>query len=512
MSWLSLVVFQALHHVPFRDEVRALSIAIAGPNVFDMLNVLHGEGHPAVWYLILRSAHFLIHKPEVLQISSILVSGIAVLFLIMRSPFSILLTSLLLLSHFILFAYSVMARNYGISMLLIFLFVTIYEKNRDKGYLLGVVLLLLANCNAHSVILVWSILVFWLIDIVTDNDLEKSKILRVFLINASIAILGITFCLITIYPTYNDAAALEKTDGFSLLFLKAIFSPSEQFSNLMMVKYISSAIQNSFIGSIGIWYVKPITSVILYGSTLGLVKRPGAFLASLISLLGLSLFFSFIYPGGYRHQALWLVLLISMYWLLPLKRNDSKNSDLKNHKNIIAITSNFGKAMFFSILLLQLPGGIYDIVKVFNEPPQSRSRDLGVLLNKKPYLKDAIIIADPDFLIEALPYYISNRTYLMHEQRYGNVVHFTKNAILELSLNDILTNARNLRLSTGKPVLILMEQRLNQFISEQRIHEGYNWYLITPPEQITTFLNSTQLIESFSPSSSDESYDVYLLK
>ena len=78
-----------------------------------------------------------------------------------------------------------------------------------------------------------------------------------------------------------------------------------------------------------------------------------------------------------------------------------------------------------------------------------------------PDLKNATIIADPDFLLEALPYYIGNPTYLMREQRFGNVTTFTKNALLNLDLDDILNVARKLNQERGEPVIILMAQTLD---------------------------------------------------
>src|ERR1700682_2713099 len=46
LLWFVMVCFLALHHVMWRDEVRALSITLDGNNIIEMLKKLHGEGHP----------------------------------------------------------------------------------------------------------------------------------------------------------------------------------------------------------------------------------------------------------------------------------------------------------------------------------------------------------------------------------------------------------------------------------------------------------------------------------
>ena len=93
-----------------------------------------------------------------------------------------------------------MARNYGISMLLLFLLATFYERHRNRGFLIGALLFLLANCNAHSVLLVGAFLLFWLVDIANDDGVRRSRALRTFLLNSAIAALGVAICLLTIPP------------------------------------------------------------------------------------------------------------------------------------------------------------------------------------------------------------------------------------------------------------------------------------------------------------------------
>jgi hypothetical protein len=52
------------------------------------------------------------------------------------------------------------------------------------------------------------------------------------------------------------------------------------------------------------------------------------FLAALIALIGLSVFFAFVYPGGFRHQALWVIFLPTMYWIIGIEKKSP--SDVKS--------------------------------------------------------------------------------------------------------------------------------------------------------------------------------------
>lgn len=235
--WFGFVCFAAWNHAVWRDEVRALSLALQGDNVFAMLKGIHGEGHPAVWYLFLRGAHVLVGRPEVLQVVSLAVASAAFLLLVLRSPFDLPMIALLLISPFAVSEFSVVARNYGISMLVLFLIAVCYERHRNRGMLLGVLLFVLSNCNAHSVLLVMAFLLFWLVDIVADGSVERSRVLRTFLLNAVVATLGIATCAVTVFPTFNDAAMLDLPGGITPgLLLNPSYSPHSRDSQTGMVQ------------------------------------------------------------------------------------------------------------------------------------------------------------------------------------------------------------------------------------------------------------------------------------
>ena len=226
----------------------------------------------------------------------------------------------------------------------------------------------------------------------------------------------------------------------------------------------------------------------------------------------LSLFFTFVYGGGYRHAALWLSFLICMYWITWQSKSTSAVRTSEGVQFLLGVVQKIGIAAFAALLFLQLVEGVKCVVHSAAGIYESQSRDLSALIQKTPELQDAIVIADPDFLIEPLAYYVPNRAYLLHEQRFGNVTWFTRNARQTLSLGEVLELARKLHSDLNKPVIILLKQRLDPSHVEPVVHEGYSWKLLMTPDQVQSFLASTHFIQrSSSRVSGDESYDVYLL-
>ncbi len=510
-AWLGIVSVLAWTHLVWRDEVRALSLALQGDSVFAMLKGLHGEGHPAIWYLLLRGAHAFVPHPEVLQLLSIVLAAVAMLILLLRSPFSLPILAVILMSAFSVYEYSVMARNYGISMLLLFLFAVFYERHRDRDCLLGVLLFLLANCNVPSAVDVGGLLLLWFVDVLSCETTDRPRRIQIFLCNASLAALGVVTCFVTVFPTFNDSAIIDMHGVTIKTLMKGLFLPSLQFRDSCALPGAGRLMK--VVPSLG----KPLVvlqSLILFGSTLGLIRRIGAFLAALTTLVGFSLYFVVIYPGEYRHQALWLVFMICSYWLAAPRDAQGEFGSHASLRPFVRCLATGGTALFVFVMLLQLPASARKIFRVMSAPAaalDNRNDNIGSILAGHPELHEAVVIADPDFLLETLPYYVSNPTYLMREQRYGNVVHFTRKAQLDLSLGDVLTNARRLREETGRPVVILLSHQIDPSLPTQVSEEGYDWKFTITPEQARAFQLSTHFIARRPPAETTEEYDAFVM-
>ena len=146
---------------------------------------------------------------EVLPGVAFVVALVTVALLVFRSPFPRALVLVIVTGHSFLFEFSVMARNYGISALLLFVIAAWYRSSRDRGVILGLLLFLLANTNVLAAIMVGDFLLFWLLDVFEETGLRWTPQLTNFVLNAVIATIGVAVCGLTILPTINDAAARD---------------------------------------------------------------------------------------------------------------------------------------------------------------------------------------------------------------------------------------------------------------------------------------------------------------
>lgn len=480
LAWLALVAWLLSVHVFWRDEVRALSFALSGSNLVEMLKTAHGEGHPALWYLILRGAHDVFPYREVLPAAGAVIGIAAMALVAWLAPFRAVVIALILFSFYGAFEFVVVSRNYGIAALIMFALAASYGP--IKGTLwLGLLIALLCNTNVPSCLLAAMFLLFRFIEMLTDGSQPTRRDWMVFAGNAILALIGALLCFRMIYPTFNDAAVSANASNIGPLSLfAALFDQERGFANL------------------------GTGTILLVIACLGLIRRPAALGAAIAGLISLKLFFYFIYQSSYRHEALYVVFLIALYWM-----SCAGAGGRWSEKPWMETLQRVGTLAFIAILGLQTVQLLTNPVRMqMSQLPYSRASEVGAILHE-PALRNAIVMADPDTFLESIAYYADNPLYFMRQQSFGKVARLTDNARRLLSLDDILADAERLHRETGRPVVFMSHVQLPP---ERRYHQAmmYHDETVFDPESARRFLSSTRRIASLRGSGTDENYDLYL--
>lgn len=488
LIWLSLVIWLTATHVFWRDEVRAFSLALSGSNLMEMLRNIHGEGHPALWYLILRVGHDLFPFREVLPVAGALIGIAAMAILAFFSPFRTFVVAAVLFSFYGAFEYVAMARNYGISALVMFALAALYPRVRNNLWF-GVILLILCNTNVPSCLLAAAFLLFRFVEMLTDDRPPTRGEWVTLVGNSFLAAVGAYLCFITVYPTFNDQAVSPELKNLSIAnVIRGLFDPGIGFSHL------------AFGGSVPL----PIDAIILAMSCLAFIRRPAALAAALAALVGLKLFFYFVYFSYYRHEVLFLIFLVSLFWMVAYGAGGAwRHKHWHDHAQLI------GTVLFISLLVLQSGRLLNPVQMQISGVPFSRSADVGKLL-ERPELSRAIVMGDPDTMLEPMAYYAPDHPiWFLRQQRFGRVVRLAKDARHQLSLADILADAERLHRETGRPVVFLSHVKLQDKHPGSYIMMFYDKTLLRP-EDVQRFVASTRLLARLRPSMGDESYDVYV--
>jgi hypothetical protein len=214
-----MVVVAELHHEFWRDEVRALSLALDADSLFSIPATIHGEGYPALWYLLLRASYDIFGTKAVLPLLNLLIAAAAVIIFLWRAPFSLWWKALFAFSTIAAYEYSVMARNYAIVMLLMFVHAAVYTAPRRSPAWPVLVLFLLTQTHIIAMLLVPFYLFIWFSDwwrARRSGLVPQDSLVRVILA-AVVLLAGILAAMATVYPTNNDLMVQDFPDTTRIL-------------------------------------------------------------------------------------------------------------------------------------------------------------------------------------------------------------------------------------------------------------------------------------------------------
>lgn len=282
----SLVAF----HEPWRDEADAWLIA-KHASLRQVFELAGHSGTPCLWYLVqmpFAKAGMAYRAQSVINL--VLVTGAAAL-LLFRAPLPWWMKAAYLFGFHMSFEYPVVARNYGLGVLLLFAAVALDGERRRHPLVYGVLLAALANTSAHFLFVAAVLGALW------AWDLRRSK---PFATPAVLA--GLTLAVL----------------GGALAIAQMLPRPGGQFPTTLFMVFVPrrllGPVRSFFPDGASIAWA-PLALVAYASTALYLAYRPRAFTFAMASWAALTYIFVFKYAGGDRHYGLLLVVLVAALWL-----------------------------------------------------------------------------------------------------------------------------------------------------------------------------------------------------
>ena len=493
LIWAVLVGLGIWRHEFWRDEARALSLALEAKSLWSVPATVQGEGHPAMWYLLLWGAYGVLHVKAVLPIMAAAVAAMAIAVFLWRAPFPWWYKALFVFSGAPLYEYSISARNYGLSMLFMFLFAAAYASQRRSPLLLGAILFLLAQTSVQAALLIPFLWLIWFFDWYMERQSGQPPRLLPAILGTALVLTGIAAAVLTVYPPAHGGV-VEHTVGKMSLADATELSLTYSGVHFFRTANLPPSLMTLF----------------LYAAIAGLVSFAPAFLAALGGLWVTSMFYFLVYPAtGFRHEAVFLVFLTVLYWL-------KFSNEKKQQPNAAPRpAARFSARLRFVFPLLLAINCVVGFKAYYADLRQdlSSSKDIGKLLDSSDTLRSAIVMAEPEHIGEAVAYYADNDMYLVREGKFGRFTTWGTNSTAELSLGTVLDKSETLKVQTGKPVVILMQHVLTDADADKTFGAGgYGWSFHYSADELRDFRAATKKIATYRQALTDENVDVYLLE
>ena len=123
-----LQAYLVIIHEPWVDEWQAFQIALLSPDFASLLENLRYEGHPPLWYLILRFVGLFVHPLSVLMTVQLAIALSIQALVLLRLPLPRIQRVCIALGYFLLIEYGTVARSYSLGVLFLISFFVIENR------------------------------------------------------------------------------------------------------------------------------------------------------------------------------------------------------------------------------------------------------------------------------------------------------------------------------------------------------------------------------------------------
>ncbi len=280
-------------HEPWRDETDAWLIARDG-TVSEIFHIAPNGGTPSLWYFAqmpFAKAGLPVAFQGYLNLGFV---WMAVWLLLFRSPFPWWVKSSVVASEFLLFEYSVVARNYGLGVLILFALASADATRLTRPWRYGLLTGLLAHVSAHFLFLSAAIALSFSLEAFRQ---KKNRPVGPSLL----AWAGIVSCVLILWPRPGGQLPGALFPGFSadrlLLALKDLAYPTHEFQRIATD-------------------LPAVLGAALVLLVAGCLDRGGrAFRLLVLMLLGIGYVFGYKYYTAARHAGVLFVALVYCLWI-----------------------------------------------------------------------------------------------------------------------------------------------------------------------------------------------------
>jgi len=382
LLWMIIVLTAVLHHELWFDEALAFRF-VKEHSLYQLLFLIGNseEIHPPMWYLLIYPfAHLLNAKNISIQGISFIFMLLSVCYFCFKCPFNFFTKILFIFSTGMTYLFPVIARNYSLIPIFMFILADLYPKRHSKPILYALVIVMLSQTHA----LIWGfclicalLFIFEILQIYFNKSETKNfKTISSYLIS--------TFILVS--------------DGFYLftLFKRQIFNYMSRFNINDIQEKIQTAIslvpQNLDL-SLGIDFNLFIAGFVILLLLIFLINKKSSFilLASVFCFEFVYIFLENVRVAGIPSQKVFIIILFIVFscWIL-----EKKNKVLWVLKDIVLF-------IFFAFLFFKPP-----FYKVIGDEIQNYFSNQPIIMN---YLESNLknddkvliisLVTEPSFLI-----------------------------------------------------------------------------------------------------------------
>lgn len=377
------------YHSPWRDEGQAWIIA-RDFNPWQIIRLMPYEGTPPLWHFLLFPFAAAGLPYGCMFIINYIVAALAVFLIIFRSPLPNAIKALLPFSFYFFFEYSVVARNYGLSALLLLATAALYRARQRKPLAYGLILAALSWSSVLTLAPAAMLILFFFLE-------QKKARLKDphFLAGLGIAIIALLSAVLMLRPYPGQFFEGLVFNGFYVgarAFAFSLFPIMQEFTLAPIFAWIASLI----------WIL------LLFGFLKGWRSRL-LFLGSSLWMLFVFLFKNY---GEIRHFGIILITMFASWWIDHQEKEERDDKQIKT-KQLLA------PSLIILILVTSAAYNLYFHYR-YRDYLFSGSEEMAKYLKDSGLINEEISFLYDSDVASFSPYFPGKKFFLMQSERLGN--------------------------------------------------------------------------------------------
>ena len=379
--FLLVTVPVMLHHEMWRDEIQSWLLARDSVSLRSLFHSLHYEGHPSLWYLLLRPIARTVRDPRWIQPIALVFSCCSVYLFARFAPFSRLIRVLFAFGYFVVYGWTIVARSYGIALTLAVLLCVLLTRPKPRYGAAAIVMALLANTSVYGSMMVVACVIGLLADaLFTARSAQRRDRVRRVALPAIVGIAAVLLAAAQVWPASDNnflgpgLAGTSHTNDFDVAARPFVavapvwrgYVPIPRLEETSDIWWANFLVDRSRKGAV----LAGVLSIIGVALLAMLVRRSLFALAFYLSATVILLLFSiFVYGGSlYHHGYFFLAAIMALWFAAAQMESVPAESRLLARSAAVRWLDRRTQLAIITLLALQVVGGAFRLVADYLMP------------------------------------------------------------------------------------------------------------------------------------------------
>jgi uncharacterized phage-associated protein len=486
--FFAFLLFLILRHQMWRDEVESWELVRHNPTIPEIFHAIRYEGHPPIWFLILRFAQLFTADMRAMQAIHAVVAAAIVFVIASKSPWTAVQKVMFAFGYYIVIEYGEISRNYSLGILLGFIACALICAKRFRPICLGIVLFLMGQTNAYAMTTSIAVGMAATVEWHYRRQAGVSEVTgRQMLGMAAIILAGIAIFTIELRPPAdlgNQADWGIHPGAFNAIFRAFLPIPQDDAGGFYLHFWNTNILDKypalQWIGAI----------FIVLAILPAMLRRPASATLFVLGFNVLVLFLYVKYIGYMRHQGHLFILYLQAYWLS--RGASSWPTAEMNRPQFWKV--DWAKLTFNGLLLIQV---LMAIVAVDEESqyPFSGGK-LAADFIRTHYPPDIPIIGFMDVSVSTIGAYLQRDIFYPEGHRMGTNILWDKSRQAPMNAEGVARDAIEIARRENRQVLVILSTWQDKDVPASmkfqakipaenaiEVTEIYKLYVVQPPKR-----------------------------